>query len=124
MKNGFRVIDSDLHVLEPREVWERYLDPRFRDRAPKYMGDSGTTRRYWWMVGDQPVPPWANAPDVVGPNAYLRSRNADIYEPLTARGYDAQCALEAMDIEGIDLAVMFRTFAHMVVSIDDLEPDF
>jgi len=124
MKNGFRVIDSDLHVLEPREVWERYLDPKYRDRAPKYMGDSGTTRRYWWMVGDQPVPPWANAPDVAGPNAYLRSRNAEVYEPLTERGYDAKCALEAMDIEGIDIAIMFRTYAHMLTSIDDLEPDF
>lgn len=28
-----------------------------------------------------------------------------------------------MDAEGIDIAVVYRTFAHMVVSIDDLQPE-
>ena len=42
MKNGFRVIDSDLHVIEGAEVYERYLDERFRDRAPRYLGWSPT----------------------------------------------------------------------------------
>ena len=31
-KNGFRVMDSDLHVIEPRTLWEDYLDPKFRGR--------------------------------------------------------------------------------------------
>jgi hypothetical protein len=29
-----------------------------------------------------------------------------------------------MDREGIDVSVVYRTFAHMVVSIDDLEPAY
>lgn len=124
MKNGFRVIDSDLHVLEPREVFEDYLDPAYSEQAPLYMGSAGTSNRNWWMVGDKPIPPWAMSEDVMGPQHFLASRNAEIYAPLTARGYDASCALEAMDIEGIDVAIMFRTFAHMVVSIDDLEPAY
>ena len=32
--------------------------------------------------------------------------------------------LQAMDAEGIDIAVVYRTFAHMVVSIDDLQPEY
>jgi hypothetical protein len=27
------VIDADGHILEPPDVWEKYIDPRFRDRA-------------------------------------------------------------------------------------------
>ncbi|HVA43172.1 MAG TPA: hypothetical protein VNF50_06800 [Acidimicrobiales bacterium] len=27
------VIDADSHVLEPADLWERYLEPRYRDRA-------------------------------------------------------------------------------------------
>ena len=27
-KNGFRIIDSDMHVMEPTDLWERYIDPR------------------------------------------------------------------------------------------------
>ena len=26
------VIDADAHILEPPDLWERYLDPAFRDR--------------------------------------------------------------------------------------------
>ena len=34
-KNGFKVFDSDMHVLEPPDLWERYLDETFRHRAPQ-----------------------------------------------------------------------------------------
>ena len=27
------VIDCDSHVMEPADLWQRYLEPRFRDRA-------------------------------------------------------------------------------------------
>ena len=34
-KNGFKAIDSDMHLVEPLDLWQRYIDPAFRDRAPK-----------------------------------------------------------------------------------------
>ena len=27
------VVDADGHILEPRDTWERYLEPKYRDRA-------------------------------------------------------------------------------------------
>ena len=42
-KNGFKVLDSDMHVIEPKDLWQRYIDPAFKDRAPqcfdRYPGD-------------------------------------------------------------------------------------
>ena len=26
MKNGFQIMDSDFHVMEPNDLWERYLE--------------------------------------------------------------------------------------------------
>lgn len=123
MKQGFRVIDSDLHVIEPREVYEQYLDEAYRDRTPQYMG-LARTNFPWWLVEGRPIPPWAITEDVVGPQNYLDAPTEDTYGPLRARGFDAEGALWAMDREGIDRAVVYRTFAHMVVSIDDLEPAY
>ena len=40
MKDGFKIFDSDMHVLEPVDLWERYIDPPFRHRAPR-----GTQRK-------------------------------------------------------------------------------
>lgn len=38
MKDGYRVIDADLHVIEGGEVYENYLAEEYRDRIPEYLG--------------------------------------------------------------------------------------
>ena len=38
-KNGFKVMDSDMHVVEPPDLWQRYIDPEFQDRAPRGFTD-------------------------------------------------------------------------------------
>ena len=36
------VIDCDGHILEPPDLWETYLEPRYRDRALRIrVGDDG-----------------------------------------------------------------------------------
>ena len=122
MRDGHRIMDSDLHVMELGDVYENYIDERYRDRMPKYMGMSPANFPYWEVQG-QLIPPWAVADEVTGPQRYLHAPTEDLYRPIIERGYDAASTLEAMDVEGIDMAIMYRTFAHMVVSIDDLEAD-
>jgi hypothetical protein len=34
-KNGFKILDSDMHVMEPPDLWERYIDSKFKARAPR-----------------------------------------------------------------------------------------
>ncbi len=123
MKSGFRVMDSDLHVIETGAVYERYLDARYRDTGPRYLGWSPS---YFplWVVHGRMIPPWAVSDEVIGPQEHLHAPREDVYAPIRARGFDAASALRAMDVEGIDLAIVYRTFAHMVVSIDDLEPAY
>ena len=33
MPSEAMVIDADGHILEPPDLWERYLEPKYRDRA-------------------------------------------------------------------------------------------
>ncbi len=124
MREGFRVMDSDLHVIEGAAVFDEYLDERWRDIGPTYQG-WGPTGFPWWSVktstGTRSIPPWARSSSVASAQAALHGRNDDIYADAKACGYDAASTLAAMDTEGIDVAVMFRTFASMVLSLDDLE---
>ena len=48
MKHGFKVMDSDLHTMEPDGLWERYLDEPFKRFAPKFVRreDNGV-----WLFG-------------------------------------------------------------------------
>ncbi len=34
-KNGFKVFDSDMHIMEPPDLWQRYIAREFRDQAPR-----------------------------------------------------------------------------------------
>ena len=29
---AFKVLDSDIHIIEPPDLWPRYIDPAFRDQ--------------------------------------------------------------------------------------------
>ena len=40
-----RIVDADGHILEPLDLWDRYIDPNFRDRAPRIVrGENGKER--------------------------------------------------------------------------------
>jgi hypothetical protein len=40
MARAYNVVDADGHLLEPLDLWERYMDPAFR--APRIVKDNAT----------------------------------------------------------------------------------
>src|ERR1700676_3572128 len=40
MNSKYSLISADSHVVEPASVFVDYIDPKFRDRAPKIIRDS------------------------------------------------------------------------------------
>jgi hypothetical protein len=34
-KDGMKVLDSDMHLMEPVDLWERYIDARYKADAPR-----------------------------------------------------------------------------------------
>ena len=44
-----RVIDGDSHFMEPLDLFPRYVDPAFRDRALRVEANpAAATRKSWW----------------------------------------------------------------------------
>jgi len=37
-REGYLVLDSDLHMMEPDDLWARYLDEPYRANAPRFFG--------------------------------------------------------------------------------------
>ena len=108
-KNGLRVMDSDLHVIEPRTLWDDYLDPAFKGRVtPK-------------SVDGKVLPPYADRPE--RQRAWSHRMNRSGAERLL-HGTQPKEALEAMDVEGIDVGVLFRTWSSHAINVDGLEPAF
>lgn len=123
-KNGFKVLDSDMHILEPADLWQRYIDHRFRSRAP-----IGTTEhvRDLRLVGPdgqawgRPIDP---PPGSLPPPGHLFHKNQQRFTPHKERGWTAKVQLEAMAEEGIDIAVLYPSRGLNVLSIPGIEPAF
>jgi len=42
---GYHVIDGDGHVAEPESMWARFLEPAYRDAAPRIVTDNRDVKR-------------------------------------------------------------------------------
>ena len=51
MRNGYKVLDTDAHQMEPPSMWAEYIDPAFADRAPG-MDDMGGGRKGMMCEGE------------------------------------------------------------------------
>jgi len=117
-KNGFKVFDSDMHLIEPADLWERYIDPAYKDRAPK--GLRRHPRDLAVQVAGHTFPPenrsYANA---IRP---IMTQQMDVYTASEARHWDSASQVMAMDQEGIDCAVLFPSRGLFTLGSNDLDP--
>ena len=37
MTRAYNVIDADGHILEPLDLWGKYIDPEFRERQTRFV---------------------------------------------------------------------------------------
>lgn len=126
MKRGFRILDSDMHVIEPHDLWLEYLEPEHRERAPQ-IGASPRTGAYGWLCEGRLFPAFSDDPKRGDLNRKRYDQSDEKfrrYDDAMARRFDAKSQLDAMDVEGIDVAVSFRTMASHVIAMDELDPRF
>ncbi len=123
-KDGLKVLDSDMHVMEPPDLWERHIDPAYRDRAPRFKGDAdsqGFANR--WVVEGKVFPAHsetkARTESLKGRHEHITDRFAE----ARASRFDAPSQIKALDVEGIDVAVLFRTFGAHVIAMDGMDGD-
>ena len=38
-KNGFKIIDAEMHIMEPVDLWDNYIDPVYKDNAPRRLNE-------------------------------------------------------------------------------------
>jgi predicted TIM-barrel fold metal-dependent hydrolase len=117
-KQGFRVMDSDLHVIEPQDLWESYLEPKFRGRIKTLPFSDGQMRAH---VDGKVLPPYAGRPE--RDRAWSFRTGSPAWQRIS-RSTPPAAVLKAMDVEGIDVGILFRTWATHAINIDGLEPAF
>ena len=122
-KNGYKIIDCDLHIMEPWDLWLRYIDPKFKADAPigsrEFLVDSH-------LIHDGKL--ISKLPKLQTTEQGHVRQMADsfgrtkLFEEYDERGWGPDVQIEAMDREGIDLAVLFPTrglYAHAKIYKDN-----
>jgi predicted TIM-barrel fold metal-dependent hydrolase len=108
------VVDADGHVMEPEDMWPRFLEPEWRDRAIRIATDDegmenllidgrshGLVRGIMGCIGGVGMQDDLEALLTPGMRTYQ--------DGLVAGGYDPAARLKVLDEEGIDMALLYPT---------------
>lgn len=111
-----RVIDSDQHLFEPRDLWARYIDPSAREDALALVDDE---LGYPWLtwrdrrLGLADVQ-WPGETDAIGERRERARRGLpplQRYDEALPRDYwDPDARLARLDAIGVDEAVLFPNY--------------
>ena len=138
-REGYLILDSDLHMMEPDDLWVRYLDEPHRANPPRFFGaqqqrlaensvDKSNADTIEGMeVQGLAIPAHGKSPTAAASRRELQRRSRaghPHFAVARARGFDPASTLTAMDIEGIDVAVMYGTRGRQILCHDDLPPDY
>lgn len=98
MPEHLKWIDSDMHLAEPGDLWQRYIEPELRDQVVEL---TGVTPDYD-VLGRSTI---RAIEQIRGTRTHL------LTDYLSADGtcIDPAGQLKAMDVEGIDVAILFPT---------------
>ncbi len=139
MKDGLRFVDSDMHIQEPGDLLEKYLDPDFKHRVTWAVDGKGKISRRTWTIDGLPTGAdselqqhrkKAASSKATGPimgaatGVLSASRIADTgrLDFAIERGYDEEAQIMGMEMEGIDIGVLFPTGGLGLLARDNMDP--
>ena len=134
MKDGLRFVDSDMHIMEPPDLFDRYLDPKFKDRVSIAVGANGRPVRGIGSILIDGLP--TSDSDVQQYRKRTRRGSTQSTQPLSGsrladtgqldfavqRNYDAEAQVMGMEMEGVDIAVLYPTTGLSLIARDNMDP--
>jgi uncharacterized protein len=133
MRDGFRIVDMDRHVMEPVSLWPDYLPAWMRDEVPRlvpWIPEGETLESRLERLGDQALLPVPHVLTVggkplmrgVSEAAYIEIGLAAARRRDALRDAESACGhLAEMDRSGVDVAVLIPTFAWYLVYDDEID---
>jgi len=99
----YRLISSDSHVTIPDAAWQEYLDPEFRDRAPRIEH----TEEGDFRVFEGKRTPILGLENMAGKKPEEFKLNVRRLEEQRSGAWDPAARIEDMDADGIDAEVLY-----------------
>ena len=119
MSRTYSLIDADGHVLEPFTLWNDYMDPQYRERAPKLVKDNNGKERL--LLEEKILGSQAGFGGIGGVGARQGVVAADAMEYKDGRkgGFDPHARIPDMDLDGIDAAFLYPSLGLFAGAVSD-----
>ncbi|MEA3214317.1 MAG: uncharacterized protein QOJ19_473, partial [Acidimicrobiia bacterium] len=115
MRDGFRIADTDAHMMEPEWLWERYTEAEFNDRAPR-MGKAPDSGRRTFLVEGESFTREKGPYPMAAPAFLHAAHNAmERFDRVRSTGYSPQGRLQDMDEQGVDVQILYPTHAGQML---------
>jgi predicted TIM-barrel fold metal-dependent hydrolase len=120
MTRTYNVVDADGHILEPLNLWLDYIDPAYRDRAPRLVTNANGRQQ---LQVDAAL--LGNAERGLGAIGAIGARDGHViadgfdYSQGRAGGFDPHKRIPDMDMDGIDAAFLYPSIGLFVGGIQD-----
>jgi predicted TIM-barrel fold metal-dependent hydrolase len=120
MARELKMVDTDAHVLEPQDMWEKYLDPEFREEMPRHWcGYGGDPLEFEFGViipsaqaSAQYIMPTGRSPQGEKKPAVFASaaRNLEeAYDKYAVKGFTPDIYRDALPQVGIEHMIVYPT---------------
>jgi predicted TIM-barrel fold metal-dependent hydrolase len=120
MTREYNVVDADGHILEPLNLWTDYIEPKYRDRAPRLV--TNNQGRQQLQVDTALL---GSAERGLGAIGAIGARDGHViadgfeYSQGRAGGFDPHKRIPDMDMDGIDAAFLYPSIGLFVGGIQD-----
>ena len=135
MKDGLRFVDSDMHIMEPPDLFDRYLDPAFKHRVSVPVGADGRPKRGVAGLTIIDGLPTSDI-DLQQYRKRVRPAASQTTQPLSGsrlfdtgrldfaieRDYNAEAQVMGMAMEGVDIAVLYPTTGLALLGRNNMDP--
>ena len=115
MKDGFKIVDVDCHMMEPDWLWEKHMEDRFKDAGPR-MGTAPDSGRRTFLVEGEPFTREKGKYPMAAP-AFLKAVGKAMkrFDRARGQGFNAQSRIEDMDEQGVDVQIIYPTAAGQML---------
>jgi predicted TIM-barrel fold metal-dependent hydrolase len=108
MLKGYQIIDADSHVLEPNDMWEKYLEPAFKGHAPSQalkVGGEEISYKYSAQLLDEVA------------KQLMRTHPMSVINR-----FDSESQVRVMKQMGIDVSFLYPSIGLWLLAIDTMPP--
>jgi predicted TIM-barrel fold metal-dependent hydrolase len=113
-------ISSDSHIVEPPNCYVDYIDPKYRDIAPRVVKNDKGVDVFQIEGVNNPIPIGMLAAAGMPADELKVMRQAS-YPDITAAAYDPNARLEAQDRDGVGGEVIFASIGMVLCSHPDYQ---